>query len=124
MPGTGKAKLQTCVDGRITDYDVVATVRPGTVLRIDASLSRPSKTLESESYDGHGGLLTAPKVASTRWDTMTYHDTITALHPGTTDVRGYGPTYCISNRSTAIPNPQPGNSTTPNCHLLTLVVTG
>ena len=124
VPGAGKTKIQTCVDGRITDYAVVATVRPGTVLRIDASSSQPSKTVGSVSYEGHGGLLTTRKVASTRWDTTTYQDTITALHIGTADVRGYGPTYCLSYRSTAIPNPESSNSTAPNCHLFTLVVTG
>jgi hypothetical protein len=124
VPGAGKTKLQTCIDGRITNYKVTVTVHLGTVLHIDATTSEPTKTVGSISYDGHGGLLVNRKVASTRWDTKTYHDLITALNPGRSEVRGYGPTYCLSYRSTATPNPEVTDSTTPNCHLFTLEVAG
>jgi len=124
VPGAGKTKLQTCIDGGITNYNVAVTVHPGTVLQMDVSSSVPSKTVGSISYDGHGGLLVDRKVASARWDPRTYHDTITALNPGRTDVRGYGPDYCLSYRSTATPNPEVTDSTTPNCHLFTLEVAG
>jgi hypothetical protein len=123
VPGAGTTKLQTCTDGRITNYNVAVTVHRGTVLEVHANPSEPSKTVASLNYDGHGGLLTDRNVASTRWDEQTYHDTITALNRGRTDVRGYGPTYCLSYRSTATPNPEPTDSTTPRCHLFTLDVT-
>ena len=124
VPGAGKTELQTCIEGRITNYDVRVTVHRGTVLRIAVTSSEPSETVGSVSYDGHGGLLADRKVASTRWDTKTYVDTVTALHQGKTDVRGYGYTYCLSYRSTATPNPEVTDSTSPNCHLFTLEVTG
>src|SRR4051794_24968208 len=47
LPGAGRTKLQTCIDGLITNYAVAVSVHPGTVLQIEVKLSVPTKTVGS-----------------------------------------------------------------------------
>lgn len=107
VQGMAPQLLKTCADGSGTIFAVTATIHERDVISIAAE-PYPA-TSASPMPTGASGLVTdndaIVSVAGT---------SVTALHPGTVTVLGYGPLYCdeVTNVG-SIPMPTPGSTNSP-----------
>lgn len=116
VPGGRSEPIESCAAGTVTHFDVVVTIRAGETVRVYWTSSQNALPGGNAVTDD-GLLLRKRNVGSAT------ADSVTGRHRGTTDVRGYGPLYCLANRSTDAPVPTRFGSTSPSCQLFTLEVT-
>jgi hypothetical protein len=114
IPGMDPQLLKSCEDGSETIYAVAATIRTGDVVTFNAEPSPeiPAPAVASGLLVDDEALATATGIA------------VTATHPGTVAVSGFGPLYCdeVVNPGAILSTSNPKDVAGLTCLLLTLTI--